>query len=167
MDVMRAIRTEPIVSDFLVQAVPTKLMQEVVAAGHQAQSNFNSDAWRFIVVADLDRLRALSECVRHSLLMADAAFAVVPVTNDVNLLLEGQIIATMELAAWNFNLASHLCPIIDPERLRLILRIPDQLEFNTAISFGIPARNYSSSRQGRLKKPAISSVDEVVHWGHW
>ncbi len=167
MDVIQAIHTEPIVSDFLVQPVPMKVIQQIVNAGHRAQSNFNSDAWRFVVVEDLDRLRALSECVRHANLMADAAFAVIPVTNDMDLLGEGQIIAYMELAAWDFNIASHLCPILYPEQFRLILGIPDHLEFNFAICFGIPARNIPTPWQENTENPIASFPVEVVRWEHW
>jgi nitroreductase len=167
MDVIQAIRTEPIVSDFLVQTVPIQVIQEVLAAGQRVQSNFNSEPWRFVVVEDLDRLRALSECVRHPNLMADAAFAVIPVTNDTDLLVEGQIIAYMQLAAWDFKIASHLCPIVFPEQFRLILSIPDQLNLNTAISFGIPAPYLSSLPEGNPNELVTASLVEAVRWEHW
>jgi hypothetical protein len=51
----------------------------------------------------------------------------------------GQI-AYMQLAAWDYGIGSCLAPIINPERFRLLLHIPQNLIFNSAISFGILSR---------------------------
>jgi nitroreductase len=162
MDVITAIRTEPVVSKFVVQPVADKIIRKIVESGLRAHRNQTSQVWRFIVIRDLDKLRALSECFRYNGHVAEAAFIVIPVTVDLDLIVEGQICAYMQLAAWDSGLGSCMAPIIYPQRLRMLLHIPENQFLNTAISFGLP-RQRSAKGKTTQKLP----LENVVRWEHW
>ena len=162
MDVITAIRTEPVVADFIEQPVSGEVIRKVILAGHKAQTYQNFHAWRFIVVRDLDKLRSLSECSQYAGHIAEAAFIVVPVAEEMDDLLEGQIFAYMQLAAWDLSIGSCLAPVINPERFRLLLHIPQNLVFNMAISFGLLSRQPAKKTHSRSP-----SVEDVVRWEHW
>lgn len=162
MDVIKAIRTEPSTADFSEQPVPDKVILQIIDAGHKAQSLYGSQLWRFIAVRDLDTLRVLSVCGRYSGHISEAAFVIVPVTEKVDSLLEGQIVAYMQLAAWDFGIGSCLAPITDPGRFRMLLHIPASMVFNLAVSFGVPERLPVKVNNGKSLP-----IQQVVKWEHW
>ncbi len=164
MDVMTAIRTEPVVAEFLEQPVSDTIIRKVVEAGYKIQLPYPSPACHFIVVRDMDKLRALSECARYSGHIAEAAFIVVPIKEDINPFVEGQMIAYMQLAAWDFGLGSCLAPIRDPDRFRLLLHIPEKLTYDTAISFGLLAEPV---RKRKAKDSNSLALEDLIRWEHW
>ena len=68
----------------------------------------------------------------------------------------------MQLAAWDLGVGSCIASIYEPHKARAILGAPDELQFDTAISFGYPAQVLAAPRAGG-RKP----LDEVVRWEKW
>ncbi len=162
MDVITAIRTEQPADHFDIRPVSEEVIQEIVGAGHRAQCFCHSQDWHFLVVRDLDILRALSECSRYAGHMAESAFVVFPIAEKVDPFTKGQIFAYMQLAAWDLGIGSCQATIADPELARRILGIPANMILDTAISFGRLA-----DQKRILQENKIAPLKGFVRWEHW
>ncbi len=162
MDVITAIHTEQAANDFKDVMISDDLIREVVDAGITVRDNDHSQAWQFVVIRDRDILRALSECFRFAGHMSDSSFAVALVADQEDLFLKGQIVAYMQLAAWDLGLGSCLAPVMNPARVKMILGIPPHMIFNTAISFGLLAKQPGGPALAREKRQ-----DEAIRWERW
>jgi nitroreductase len=162
MDVLGAIRTKRATRQFADQSVPDDVIRQIVDAGRRSQSSKNDQPWTFVVVRDRATLRQLSECGQYAGHLAGAAFAVAIVAQPGYDFDQGQAAAYLQLAAWEFGVGSCIASIHEPDKARAILGAPDELQFDTAISFGYPAQPLVAPRAGG-RKP----LDEVVRWEKW
>jgi nitroreductase len=142
--------------------VPDDVIRQIVDAGRRSQSSKNDQPWTFVVVRDRATLRQLSECGQYAGHLAGAAFAVAIVAQPGYDFDQGQAAAYLQLAAWEFGVGSCIASIHEPDKARAILGAPDELQFDTAISFGYPAQPLAAPRAGG-RKP----LDEVVRWEKW
>jgi nitroreductase len=162
MDVLEAIRTKRATRQFADRPVPDDVIRQIVDAGRRSQSSKNDQPWTFVVVRDRDTLKQLSECGQYAGHLAGAAFAVAIVAQPGYDFDQGQAAAYLQLAAWNLGVGSCIASIYEPERAKAILGAPDELQLDTAVSFGYPAQPLAAPRPGG-RKP----LDEVVRWGKW
>ena len=162
MDVLEAIRTKRATRKFADQAVPDDVIRQIVDAGRRSQSSKNDQPWTFVVVRDRATLQQLSECGQYAGHLAGAAFGVAILAQPGYDFDQGQAAAYLQLAAWEQGIGSCIASIYEPERAKAILGAPDELQFDTAISFGYPAQAPAAPRQGG-RKP----LDEVVRWDKW
>jgi nitroreductase len=71
----------------------------------------------------------------------------------------------MQLAAWELGIGSCIASMWEPEKAKAILRVPQDLHFAVAISFGYPLHNGEQSHT--LKPNGRKPFDEVVFWERW
>ena len=162
MEVLEAIRTKRAVRQFSDQAVPDDTIRTIVDAGRRSQSSKNDQPCTFVVVRDRATLQQLSECGQYAGHLAGAAFGVAILAQPGYDFDQGQAAAYLQLAAWEQGVGSCIASIYEPERAKAILGAPDELQFDTALSFGYPAQAPAAPRQGG-RKP----LDEVVRWDKW
>jgi nitroreductase len=162
MNVLEAIRTKRATRQFAGRPVPDDVIRQIVDAGRRSQSSKNDQPWTFVVVRDRETLKQLSECGRYAGHLAGAAFGVAIVAQPGYDFDQGQTAAYLQLAAWELGIGSCIASIHEPERAKALLGAPDELQFDTAISFGYPAQPPAVARQGG-RKP----LDEVVRWEKW
>lgn len=158
--VLDLIRTKRAVREFTSQPVPEDIIQEILEAGRLAQSSKNDQPWHFVLIRQLETLRQLSQCGKYAGHLAGANFAVALVIEpgyDFDL---GQAAAYMQLAAWERGVASCIASMWEPERAKAILGIPADKQFDTAISFGYPAKRPAKIKDRR-------PLEEVVRVEKW
>jgi nitroreductase len=144
MQVDEAVRAKRAIRQFASDPMPEDVLLRILHAGRRAQSAKNSQPWRFIVVRDRERLRALSK-----LGLFDA----------------GQAAAYMQLAAWGLGVGSCLATLYNAEGARTLLRFPADWEAHVALSFGYPAEPTEMTRRPRPggRRPP----DELFHFEEW
>src|SRR5262245_21829943 len=151
MEVLEAIRTKRATRQFADRPVPDDVIRQIVDAGRRSQSSKNDQPWTFVVVRDRDTLRQLSECGQYAGHLAGAAVGVAIVAQPGYDFDQGQAAAYLQLAAWNLGVGSCIASIYDPKRAKAILGAPDQLQLDTALSFGYPAQPPAAPRPGGRK----------------
>jgi len=142
MDVAEAIETRIEVRSYRDEPVDGETQREVLDAGRLAPSGRNLQHWRFILVADDDRLDGLAERSPTGGWVADAAFAVVVCTDpsyeyhDID---AGRAVTHMQLAAWAQGIGSCLYTV-DDIAAREFLGIPDDYDLTLVAAFGYPKK---------------------------
>ena len=152
MDVMLAVASKREVRDYAGRAVPADVERRILEAGRIAGSSRNTQARRFIVVADPDRRERLADAVfapgnvrGAKLVIAIVAWGRGPTAFDV-----GRAAQNMMLAAWQDGVGS--CPngIADPDQASLVLGLGEQERIVIVITFGYPA----AARHPERRSPA-------------
>jgi nitroreductase len=170
MQVDEAVRAKRAIRQFASDPMPEDVLLRILHAGRRAQSAKNSQPWRFIVVRDRERLRALSKLGEYAGHLAEASAGVVIVTPDPKqrwsiLFDAGQAAAYMQLAAWGLGVGSCLATLYNVEGARTLLRFPADWEAHVALSFGYPAEPTEMTRRPRPggRRPP----DELFHFEEW
>ena len=158
--VLDLIRTKRAVREFISQPVPDAIVREILEAGRLAQSSKNDQPWHFLVIRDRDTLRQLSTCGKYAGHLAGADFAIALVIEPGYDFDMGQAAAYMQLAAWERGVASCIASMWEPERAKEILGVPRDKQFDTAISFGYPAK-----RAGKIKDRR--PLEEIMRLERW
>jgi nitroreductase len=134
----RAVRT------FADQEIPDGIMRKILNAGRRAQSSKNRQPWRFIAIRQPETLKKLAQLGANAGHLEGAALCVAILTPDPaqrwSIMFDaGQAAAYMQLAAWEMGIGSCLATIYEPDAGRDLLRFPEDLYLNVALSFGYPA----------------------------
>jgi len=170
MDVSEVIRTKRAIREFTDRPIPEEAVRAILNAGRRAQSSKNSQPWRFIVIREKARLKALSEMGTFAGHLAGAAVGVAILTRPPEerwsvMFDAGQAAAYMQLAAWELGIGSCMATIYEPEKARKLLGFPDDVHIRAAISFGYPIPG--QARPATPKKGGRRGFHEVVHWETW
>jgi nitroreductase len=167
MDVLLAVASKREVRDYASRPVPDDVEERILEAGRVAGSSRNTQARRFIVVADRDKREQMAETVYApgnvrgaALVVAIVAWGRGPTAFDV-----GRAAQNMMLTAWGDGVGS--CPngIAKPDQAARLLELADDERVAIVITFGYPARARDPERQSAAewfahadRKPS----DEVV-----
>jgi nitroreductase len=158
--ILDLIRTKRAVREFKDERVPEEIVREILEAGRLAQSSKNDQPWHFVVIRDRETLRQLSTCGRYAGHLAGADFAVALVIQPGYDFDMGQAAAYMQLAAWDRGVGSCIASMWEPDRAKEILGIPADRQFDTALSFGYPAK-----KPGKIKDRR--PLEEIVFRERW
>lgn len=158
--ILDLIRTKRAVREFSSEPVPGEIVNEILEAGRFAQSSKNDQPWHFILIRDRDTLRQLSTCGRYAGHLAGATFAIALVMQPGYDFDMGQAAACLQLAAWDRGVGSCIASMWEPDRARSILGVPADRQFDTAISFGYPAKT-----PGKIKDRR--PLEDVVRLEKW
>lgn len=158
--ILDLIRTKRAVREFSSQPVPEEIVNEILEAGRLAQSSKNDQPWNFILIRDRETLRQLSTCGRYAGHMAGADFAIALVMQPGYDFDMGQAAAYLQLAAWDRGVASCIASMWEPDNAKAILGIPADRQFDTAISFGYPAK-----KPGKIKdRRPLEDLVRIEKW---
>ncbi len=163
MDVSEAIDTRIEVRSYREEPVDGETRREILEAGRQAPSGRNLQHWRFILVADDDRLDGLGERSPTGGWVADADFAVVVCTDptyDYHDIDAGRAVTHMQFVAWERGVASCLYTVDDPAA-REFLEIPDEYDLTLVAGFGYPA----AAVQGVRDRKPLAEVAFEARFG--
>ncbi len=143
MTVADAIQTKRAVRNFAPQPLLADIVRRILNAGRRAQSSKNTQPWHFLAIQERRTLEALSRLGHYAGHLAGAALGVAILTPDPDqrwsiMFDAGQAAAYMQLAAWELGVASCLATIYERDAGRKLLRFPDDLHLNVALSFGYP-----------------------------
>ena len=165
MQTLEAIFTRRSIREYKSQAVPDKLVQELLEAAMQAPSAGNQQPWHFIVVTDRNQLIALADALPYGKMLKDAPVGIV-VCADMELeKYRGFWVQDCSNATMHLLLAAHdrglgavwvgVYPVEDRvANLKQILGLPDSVIPLSIVPLGYPAvtpepaeKRYNAARQ--------------------
>ena len=158
--ILDLMRTKRAVREFSSQPVPEEIVNEILEAGRLSQSSKNDQPWRFLLIHNRETLRQLSTCGKYAGHIAGADFAIALVMQPGYDFDMGQAAAYLQLTAWDRGVAPCIASMWEPDRAKAILGIPPDRQFDTAISFGYPARKLGKIKDRRL-------LEDVVRLEKW
>lgn len=121
MDAYDAIRTKLDVREFSPKDVSAEMKLKVLEAARLTQSGSNTQHWRFILVQDRKDLGTLAKDSRSGKWVEQASFAVIVLTDptgNYHMIDAGRAVQDMQLAAWNYGVASCVFTGVEETELR-------------------------------------------------
>lgn len=143
MDAFEAISKKLDVREFKSKKVPSDVKMKVLEAARLTASSMNKQHWRFIVIQDRSNLGKLAADSRSGKWIDGADFAIIILVDPQvpgHMIDAGRVLQDMELAAWNFGVASGIYVGVEEAALRRDFAIPDSLKFAAVLGFGYPKR---------------------------
>ncbi|MCU0606741.1 MAG: nitroreductase family protein [Candidatus Edwardsbacteria bacterium] len=157
MDVRTAIHLRRAYRSLEPVEIGTALIRDLAECASLAPSCFNKQPWRFVFVADRDRLQAMRQAMNQGNEWTDAASLIVAVCTrrDLDCVMKdgreyalfdtGMASANLILRATELGLVAHPIAGYDPAMVRTVLGIPADLAVVTLINIGSRA---ATIRQG-------------------
>jgi nitroreductase len=152
MDAYQCIRTKLDVREFSSRPVPDDVKLKVLEAARLTGSGINSQHWRFVLVQQPERLKKLAEDSTSGRWVAGANFAVMVLTDPTqsfHAIDAGRALQDMQLAAWNYGVASAPFTGVKARELRRDFGIPENLNPTVILGFGYPKGDIAG-RKSRL-----------------
>jgi nitroreductase len=143
MDVFEAIRTRRSIRKFRPTPIPDEQLEIILEAGRLAPSASNRQSWRFVVVKDPERKRALAEAAANQMFIADAG-VVIAALGDPEVsprwFSQDPMIAVEHIVLAATALGYGTCWIgaFDEEEVKHILKIPEKLKVIALLPIGFP-----------------------------
>lgn len=151
MDAFDCIATKLDVREFRRQKVPSEIKSKVLEAARLTGTGLNTQHWRFILVQD--NLKGLAADSTSGGWVAGADFAVIVLTNpkyNFHLIDAGRVVQDMQLAAWNYGVASGVFTGIKEAQFRSDFAVPKELNPTIVIGFGYPAGKLTGKKKSRM-----------------
>lgn len=149
MDAYLAVVAKREVRRYRATPLPSDVLTRLLEAARAAGSSRNSQPWRFVVITDRSRLKAVSECVFAPANVAGCTVAIAIVLSNPRAAFDaGRAAQNVMIAAWALGVGS--CPNTpaDEARLKTVLRIPEGMTVPTVLSLGLPAPGQPRPRDG-------------------
>lgn len=159
METFDAVRTVLAVRKYREQAVPEPLIRRIVEAARLTGSSQNGQPWHFIVVEERAMLQQLGGLARSGRYTAEAALAIVVVTEPSPYAMSdaSRAIQSMMLTAWAEGVGSNWVGFKGLDATKPLLGIPNELDVLAIVPFGYPADEVGQGKKRR--KP----IEEVAH----
>jgi nitroreductase len=158
LDTFEAISTKLDVREFASKRVPGETKRRILEAARLTASSMNTQHWRFILIQDRSNLKKLAADSTTGKWVEGADFAVIINTDPKvpgSTIDAGRVVQDMELAAWNFGVASGIYTGVGEVGLRKDFAIPDGLKPSAVLGFGFPKRKILGRKD---RKP----IEELV-----
>jgi nitroreductase len=173
MDVERAVKRLRVVRRFRPDPLTEADLHAILEAGRRTGSSKNLQRWRFIVVRDRERLRALAEVGPFAGHLADGALAIALVTPDpaaadspLSVMWDlGRAAQNMILVAWARGIGSVPATVYDHDLCRRILGYPADQHCEYLLDFGYPASEQALARP--LRQGGRVQLAELVYYERW
>ena len=143
MDVFEAIRIRRSIRKYKTEPIPAEKLESILDAARLAPSASNRQPWRFVVVQDAERKKALAEAANNQTFMADAAAIVVAVSDpEVSARWHERdpMIALEHIALAATALGYGTCWIgaFDENAVKRLLIIPRKMKLIALMPIGVP-----------------------------
>jgi nitroreductase len=143
LDTFDAISTKLDVREFAAKKVPGETKRKILEAARLTASSMNTQHWRFVLVQDRSNLKRLAADSMTGKWVEGADFAIVILIDPKvpgSSIDAGRVVQDMELAAWNFGVASGIYTGVGEASLRKDYAIPESLKPSAVLGFGYPKR---------------------------
>ncbi|MDQ3806955.1 MAG: nitroreductase family protein [Thermoproteota archaeon] len=153
MDTFECIATKRDVREFRLQDISAEIKSKILEAARLTGSGLNTQHWRFLVIEEKNNLKKLAEDSTSGGWVSSANFAVIVLTNPrhkFHMIDAGRAAQDMQLAAWNYGVASCLFTGVQDEKLRSDFGIPEDLNPTLVVGFGFSAKQISGKRKNRM-----------------
>ena len=140
--------------------IPREDLEKIFEAARLAPSAKNLQPWRFVVITDPEKKKELAKACWNQMFVADAAVIVVALS-DPNLSPRWHdkdtmiAIEHMVLVAADLGYGTCWIGAFDNQRLKRLLRIPEQVQVVAVIPMGYPLR-------GRGWRTSRKRMEEIV-----
>ncbi len=141
MDAYDNIITKLDVREFVQRHVPGEIKRKILDAARLTGSSMNTQHWRFLLIQDRSNLKRLAKDTTTGGWIENADFAVVILTDPKipgYTIDAGRVLQDMQLAAWNFGVASGLYTVFKEEDFRRDFGAPAELKLSAVVGFGYP-----------------------------
>ncbi len=158
MSILDAILKRRSIRRYRSEPIPEEVLRNILEAGRLAPSADNLQPWHFIVVTD-SRIKERLSTGRWNSFIKDSAVTVVGCgyadnewsTVDVTIALENMVIAAEAQGVGSCWIGD-----FEPEEVKTLLKIPDNLKIIALVSFGYPGEKPNPSDK--------KSLEEIVHY---
>ena len=160
MEVYEAIRSRVAVREFKPEPVPEAVIRKILLAARWAPSQRNRQPWHFIVVQEPEMLQRIGELASSGDYIAHApmAIALVMEAGARNPTFDpARAIENMILTAWAEGIGTSYVQIMDRNKIKELLAIPEEMEMFTVMPYGYPTP--AAAVAGKRRK----SLDEIAH----
>jgi nitroreductase len=161
MDAFECITTKFDLREFSLQDISAEIKSKILEAARLTGSGLNTQHWRFVIIEEKENLKKLAEDSTSGGWVSGANFAVIVLTNSrykFHMIDAGRVVQDMQLAAWNYGVASCLFTGVQDEKLRSDFGIPKDLNPSIIVGFGFSAKQISGKRKNRMP------LDELVYY---
>ena len=143
MDVFEAIRTRRSIRKYVQKPIPDDKLEMIFEAARLAPSAANRQPWRFVVVQDINRKKALAGVANNQTFLADAAAIVVAVGDpEVSARWHERdpmiAIEHMALAAAALGYGTCWIGAFDEDAVKRLLKIPARIRIVALLPIGLP-----------------------------
>jgi len=165
MDVFEAIRTRRSIRKFRPKPIPDEKLEMILEAGRLAPSAGNRQPWRFVVVKDPEKKKALAKAADNQMFIADASVIIAALGDpeaSPRWFRQDPMIAVehMVLAATALGHGTCWIGAFNEDRVKRILRIPKGLAVIALLPIGLP----DESPPPRARKP-LEEIFFVEEYG--
>jgi len=164
LDAYEAVASKLDVSEFSPKPVPSEVKLKIMDAARLTGSGMNNQHWRFVLIQGRERLKVLAKDSTTGRWVEGADFAVIVLTNPkygFHLIDAGRALQSMQIAAWNFGVASRIYTGINREGLERDFGVPKDLNPSAVLGFGYPARKVIGKKNRKL----MSEIAYLDHFG--
>jgi len=143
MNVFNVIRTRRSIRKYSPKPIPEQQLQKIFEAARLAPSSANRQPWRFVVVQDTDRKKALAEAADNQTFLSDAAAIVVAIADpraSANWCEKDTMIALEHIVLTATSLGYGTCWIgaFDADTVKRLLKIPAKMKVVAITPIGVP-----------------------------
>jgi len=143
LNVFEAIKVRRSIRKYKLGTIPKEKLKMILDAARQAPSAGNRQPWRFIVVTDWERKRALAEAANNQMFIVDAGAIIVAVgipAISKRWFDKDPMIATehMVLAATALGYGTCWIGDFNEDEVKQLLKIPQEVNVITMLPIGIP-----------------------------
>jgi nitroreductase len=164
LDAFEAIATKLEVREYdAKKPVPMDVKLKVLEAARLTASGMNMQHWRLIFIQDPKSVKQLADDSTTGQWVAACNFAVILLTDPklpFHQLDAGRAIQDMQIAAWNFGVASRIFSGFNADRMRKDFAIPNNLELTAVAGFGYPAKKVTGKRKNRKPLEEIAFLEK-------
>ena len=160
MDAFEAISTKLDVREFAEKRVAGETKRKILEAARLTASAMNKQHWRFVLVQDRSNIRRLAADSTTGKWVEGADFAVIILVDPkipVSGIDAGRVIQDMELAAWNFGVASGVYTGIKEATLRRDYHVPEALKVAAILGFGFPRKKILGKKNRKPLEELVSA----------
>lgn len=153
IDVLQFITKRRSIRMFTGEAVDRKILLTALKAAMAAPSASNSQPWRFLVVTELEKVKAVCRAHPHATFGDQAGAVILPFGEKQGYRWFDQDMAActenLLLALANLGLGATWCGMTDELQagVRSVVSLPDRLFFFALIPIGLPAQEKESRTQ--------------------
>jgi nitroreductase len=143
MDVLEAIRTRRSVRKYKPEPIPNEKLETILDAARLAPSASNRQPWRFVVVEDRERGKALARAADDQTFIGDAGAIIVAVSDpeksarwhekDTMIALEHVVLAATALGYGTCWIGA-----FDEDAVKRLLKIPAKMKVVALLPIGVP-----------------------------
>jgi nitroreductase len=143
MDVFEAIRTRRSIRKYQKEPIPNDKLEMIFEVARLAPSAANRVPWRFIVVQDADRKKALAKAANNQTFLGDTA-AIVAIVGDPEVSSRWHerdpmiALGHMALAAAALGYCTCWIGAFDEDAVKRLLKIPAQMRVVALLPIGVP-----------------------------